>query len=160
MIAQGLRVAGRRVDRLVGTMGGVVDELLDSRRGLLVQRLGLGAGLVSNAIGVDVGLTDEPGRLLFGDTKSLLKLGAETGVRGSADLVEFFLQIFDDRLQALQLFRGFGALGVRLDELASQLLQGAVDLITLVSAHLGAEGRVIRCHVWSSPGVGGSTLRV
>ena len=46
-----------------------------------------------------------------------------------ADFVELFLQVVDDRLQSLQLFRALGTLSVGLDELASQLLQGAVDLV-------------------------------
>jgi len=124
------------VGKLGRPLGGFGDHALGALGRLSLQALSLRLRGGTQLLGVDVGLADESCRLLFGNAQRLLELGAQAAVGGAAHLVEFCLQVVDDRLQPPDLFRRVGAVGVRLDELSTNLLQCAVDLFALVAAHL------------------------
>ena len=85
-------------------------------------------------LGVDVGLRDEAGRLLLGDAERVLELRAEAGEGRAADLFELGGQLFDARVETLDLLGLLGELVVRLDDVASEPIDALVDLILVVSA--------------------------
>ena len=118
------------------------------------QLLGLGQRARAQLLGVDVGLRDEAGGLLLGHAKHVLELGSQSGIGGATGLVELGLQVLVDGQQALDFLGRLGAIGVGLDELATQLLDGAVDLVLLVPAHLSPEIGVVGSHDFSLRGGG------
>ncbi len=124
----------------------VAEQLLGVVRGVLTVLLHLMGDAGSELLGIDVGLADEPGGLLLSDPEDVLEAGAESGIGGAADLVQFGLQIFGDRLEALQLLGLVGLVRVGLDQLAPELVDRLVDVVLLVPAQFGAEARVVCRH--------------
>ena len=97
-------------------------------------------------LGIDVGLTDQPRRLLFGNSQRILELGAESAVCGASGLFQLGLKFGDGRGKPLDLLGRLGLVAVGFDDLAAQVLECAVDLFAVIAAHYGAERFVVSCH--------------
>ena len=130
-----------------GTGAGVLEGLAGLGTGFPQRALGLGAAGRAQALGIDVGLADQPGRLFLGDTQGGLESRAESAVRGGAGFVELALHVRDPGLQQPDLLRRLGAVVVRLDEFAAEVVQRAVDVVLAVAPQLDPELCLVVRHV-------------
>jgi len=145
---------------------GIGDDLLRVLHRLDAQAVDLRLHTAAQAFRVDVRLADQPGRLLLGDPERVLELGAQTAVGGASGLFDLRLEVLHGRIQPLELLGGFRLVLVGLDQLAPQVLDGAVHLVAVVPAHGSGEGLVVGSHGVSScvcgrtPGDPGRAIRV
>ena len=129
-----------------GPGGRFADQAICAIHSFGLQLRDLGLHRAAQLLGIDVGLTDQPRRLLFGNSQRILELGAESAVCGASGLFQLGLKFGDGRGKPLDLLGRLGLVAVGFDDLAAQVLECAVDLFAVIAAHYGAERFVVSGH--------------